>query len=290
MQPSYIDLAQVTKSNEFHGDKLQKGELLTVLGAAIVALNQLDAIKKTLFYGREFPNQRHNISENCRSIASGWTTHTITVVDGDPTKEIKTFSEQRAIDVIHAILGKATESGELLELLNETIRSKAFDPVNFGEEMFDGQWYDAIGCTAINMTFEQGQATNIAKLKKRFGDKFTAWYANNRDLVAERQTLEAGGALKEVADELTTRGTGIAAGANNVPTPTITPKELEYALNALSYDADCNTPDFAMAHNIVQRVMQQRESGAVAEKSSAIIGGITTIDQVNERFRTDPIG
>lgn len=255
MQPTYLDLCQATKSPDFHGDKLTKTEFFQAVDECVRALTVLDAVKKTLFYGREFPGHRFHISENCRSIASSW----FTMTKFEDRTETQVFSEQRAIDVIHAILGMATEAGELLELLARTVMTKDFDPVNFGEEVFDSQWYEAIGCKAVGMTFEEGQATNIAKLKKRFGAKFDAWYANNRDLVAERVILETNAkgnvehAYKEVSPGEALQGTGV-----NIPM--ITKRELEYAINALSYDAASNTPDFMMAQHIFDRIDKNRSA------------------------------
>ena len=45
----------------------------------------------------------------------------------------------------------------------------------------------------VHVTIEDVWETNIEKLRKRYGDKFTEGAANHRDLEAERAVLEAGG-------------------------------------------------------------------------------------------------
>lgn len=181
--PPYQDLAIRTKSGRFHGDKVSMAEFSTSVDDAIAALKRLDGIKKALFYGREF-EAKYPIQlghENCASLHWNWA----------DSKSGDAILPGTAIDIIHSILGKATESGESLELLKSTIENgNIFDSVNFHEEMFDGQWYDAIGCAATGYTFEQGQERNIAKLRERFPDKFTEDKAINRDHAAERVVLE----------------------------------------------------------------------------------------------------
>ena len=293
---NYIQQALITKSNEFHGDIMPRDELMKIIGVAIGALQKLDQVKKTLFYGRDFHKTGAHIFSNSRSIASGWLVNERYLGEGNSEQvETAVFSEQRAIDVIHSILGKATEAGEQLELLEKTLITKTFDPVNFGEEMFDGQWYDAIGCSAIGMTFEQGQALNIAKLKKRFGDKFTAWYANNRDLVAERKVLIGTDAVHNESLSGYAKQTGqmttIVAGMEfkdsdklvNLLDISISPSELESAINALSFDTACNMPDFKMTEQIVNRVMLNRKA---IEPRTASMMAPSELD----KFRTDPIG
>lgn len=186
----FMGLAQCTKSDQFHGELVTRDELLQTIGAAIAILNKLDAIKKSLFYGRAFQLQDElQGAITCAGIVQGWgKPH---MVDGVRSPSIRELvPTDKAVDIVHAILGKATEDGELLELLNEVIRTGNFDPVNFKEEMFDGQWYDAVGCAAIGVTFEEGQRNNIAKLRKRYGPKFSEYDANNRDLAGEREVLE----------------------------------------------------------------------------------------------------
>ena len=101
--------------------------------------------------------------------------------------------DEKALNIIHAIIGKATEAGELLEALYATAyRGETFDVVNAGEEIGDGFWYDALLARACGLTFDGIQRTNIAKLRHRFPNAFTEYDANNRDLFGERRILEEG--------------------------------------------------------------------------------------------------
>lgn len=251
---NYIEQACRTKSGTFHGDLIARTDLLNTIGAAIAALGALDACKKTLFYGRAYPMEaRAGIHGDCRSIASGWREVIPATVNGD-RDHYKSFSESRAIDVIHALIGKATEAGEGLELLLQTLKSNEFDAVNFKEETFDGQWYDAIGCAAIGYTFEEGQAQNIAKLRKRFPDKFTEDKANVRDLTAERQVLE-------------TKQTAIPDEKD-----TITVKQLASALNALSIDATMKTSDFLLAAAIMFEARRFYADGSPVDLNVMLFG------------------
>lgn len=170
---NYVEDALRTKSTNFHGDLVSKHRLTTVLEIAISDLNSLDVIKKALFYGKK----------PTIDFADFWPTVTL------PHSEI--LNESQVIDVIHAIIGKATEAGELLELLLKWLENSGdVDLPNLIEEIGDGQWYDAIAVAAIGTTFEKIQAINIAKLRARFPEKFTEHNAQNRDLFTERKILE----------------------------------------------------------------------------------------------------
>lgn len=95
--------------------------------------------------------------------------------------------------LIHATLGMASEVGELADALKKhIIYGKALDEINVLEENGDLSWYQAIGLSAIKRTMSESLERNVAKLKVRFGDKFDADKALNRDLVAERKALEGG--------------------------------------------------------------------------------------------------
>lgn len=96
--------------------------------------------------------------------------------------------------LVHAALGKLTEIGEFADELKKHIfYGKPLDPVNLMEEIGDGAWYDALaldsmGGSDLDFVLEKV----IAKLKKRYPEKFTEKDALNRDLEAERKVLEKG--------------------------------------------------------------------------------------------------
>lgn len=93
--------------------------------------------------------------------------------------------------LLHAALGACTEVGELQDMIKKhLIYSKEFDRVNVLEECGDILWYIALALDATGFTMEQAMERNIAKLRKRFPDKFTEELAKNRDLDAERKALE----------------------------------------------------------------------------------------------------
>lgn len=93
--------------------------------------------------------------------------------------------------LIHGMIGLCTETGELQDAIKkQLIYGKPLDITNIIEEVGDLMWYLAIILDACGSSFEQAFDRNIAKLKKRFPDKFTEHAALNRDLDAERAALE----------------------------------------------------------------------------------------------------
>ncbi len=187
----YIAEANVTASNNYHGDKVPLHHFQGVLTSAINAIRELDRIKKTLFYGRELPGlpEQHAIVTGCQQLPA--------VIDSEDAK--------RGELLLHSIVGTATEAGEQLELLaNVLFNNQAFDEVNFIEEMGDVFWYAAIGLNQVKATFGDVQQINIAKLRHRFPQKFNEYDANNRDLFGERKILEGGEVVPASIAGLTT--------------------------------------------------------------------------------------
>lgn len=93
--------------------------------------------------------------------------------------------------MLHAVLGMASEVGEIADALKKhIIYKRAIDMVNMIEESGDRMWYEALFLSAIKKTIPEAMEKNIAKLKVRFGDKFREDAAVNRDLAAERKALE----------------------------------------------------------------------------------------------------
>ena len=102
------------------------------------------------------------------------------------------------IRLLHSAAGMSTETGELLDMLKKSIfYGKDIDFVNMEEELGDLLWYVALAIKIMNLlgyatNFEQIQKKNIAKLKARYGEKFSEDAALNRDLDAERKILKDG--------------------------------------------------------------------------------------------------
>lgn len=99
----------------------------------------------------------------------------------------------RMIRVNHAILGLTGEVGELAGALERVVYyGKEADWTNFKEEIGDCLWYIALLCNALKLDMGEVMAANIAKLAKRYPEKFTEYLAaeENRNREAERITLE----------------------------------------------------------------------------------------------------
>lgn len=176
----YILQALQTKSPSFHGEKVSFAQFCDCIASCIAALQELDAIKKALFYGKV--TERLEGLTPDESLCSTMPTECLSL-SGDNTAE--------GIDVLHSILGIATEAGELLEALNMGFfGDDGFDIVNVTEELGDVFWYAAIMANVAGESFEEIQNVNIMKLRARFPDKFTEYDANNRNLELERAILE----------------------------------------------------------------------------------------------------
>ena len=173
---NYIEEANVTMSDGFHHEMVSQELFVDVLDSAIEALNDLDQIKKALFYGRSMNEELTMIDRDLRN-----NDIQIHGLHPDP---------QAGVRLLHGIIGIATEAGEMLEALRQGVEGGVFDFTNVAEEVGDNQWYAAAILRALKTDFESVQRTNIAKLRARFPNKFTEFDANNRNLDAERQILE----------------------------------------------------------------------------------------------------
>jgi len=174
----YIAEAAQTVSPGFYGELVPHRYLKFQLEKAIHVLNELDTIKKALFYG-----------EPLMGLPNGVPTPT----DGIGCPDTMGSDAGVCMDILHGILGVATEGGEMLEALYAAyFEGKDFDKVNLLEESGDVMWYLALllNKPQPGVTFEAVQHLNIDKLRKRYPDKFTNYDALNRNLEAEREVLE----------------------------------------------------------------------------------------------------
>jgi NTP pyrophosphatase (non-canonical NTP hydrolase) len=181
----YCSCANDTLSNNFYTDKVSFSEFHLVLTNFIKAANDLDKIKKALFYG-----VAHDLKDlNC------WPVEGLDISLSDGT--IKQWEENYNIhpQLIHSILGIAGESGELVELLLEGLYSDEFDTVNLFEELGDIFWFLHIPYKLAedpdSNKYQNTLRANLLKLDKRYKKKFSNEQAINRDLDQERKVLEA---------------------------------------------------------------------------------------------------
>lgn len=99
--------------------------------------------------------------------------------------------QDQLIHSLHAICGIVTEAGELMDAFKkEAFYGRPMNPTNIKEEIGDVLWYVALLCRTHNLTLEECMEANIAKLKVRYGDKFTEHAALNRNLTKEYASLE----------------------------------------------------------------------------------------------------
>lgn len=90
----------------------------------------------------------------------------------------------------HYLLGVGTEAGELQDILKKLlIYGKPVDRNHLVEEIGDVLWYLSRTLNLLDSTFEEAMTKNNAKLKARYGEKFTEHAALNRDLTKEKVIL-----------------------------------------------------------------------------------------------------
>jgi NTP pyrophosphatase (non-canonical NTP hydrolase) len=100
-------------------------------------------------------------------------------------------ASQDIIDIDHAITGIFTEGAEMADAFKRyKYYGTELDTVNLKEEIGDLLWYTQLLCYALGTTMDEAMDTNEAKLKARFGDKFSEEAAVTRDLDTEREILE----------------------------------------------------------------------------------------------------
>jgi hypothetical protein len=165
----YMGATEATELKFPNGLKLNDVQITFLSQAAASAHNSgnaLDALKKHLVYGKDIG----------------------LAVDGELANEVELTSEQA--EILHAALGKVTESIEFFDAVINWIAGKEPDRVNLAEEVGDGWWYDMILCRLWNIPPGMIMDANIAKLAARYPEKFNQNDALVRDLGNERGVLQ----------------------------------------------------------------------------------------------------
>ena len=160
-----------------------KNELLHTLAMFNTVGEMLDCLKKKIYYNnpKKYNEKFQELSDSLKFFDKCADNHhsecVETILDVNPR-------------VFHGIIGIATEAAELVAALQKNISGHQLDPVNVQEEMNDINWYQAILNNSLGLVWEEGMERNIAKLKKRYPEKYSDEAAEVRDLAAEREILE----------------------------------------------------------------------------------------------------
>lgn len=153
--------------------------LAGVLQIYIAAGNMLDQIKKHVFYGKDYNDDK--LKEEFINIVAS-----LEQIKPAIAGEMEEGPMDVNPRVFHALVGIATEATELMEALTQP----QLDAFNVLEEFGDLNWYQAIGIDALGGDFGNILRTNIEKLRARYPEKFDNDRAINRDTDAERRILE----------------------------------------------------------------------------------------------------
>lgn len=180
----YQELALRTESvvDEVVADK---AELLHTLAMFVTVGEMLDCLKKKIYYKnpKKYNEQFDKLSTDLKFFTSCTDRHHC-----DQHEQVLEGVNPR---VFHAIIGIATEASELVNALQKNVTGHELDAVNVAEEWGDACWYgDGILHHALDIDSMVTRTRNIAKLAKRYPEKYTNEAAEDRDLDAERAILE----------------------------------------------------------------------------------------------------
>lgn len=151
--------AKTDAHGNYNFSEATRTRLINALRRYLTSMQELDAIKRDIFYVKSTP-------EDLVNTPRGYT---------------------------HGILGIATESQELCEtFLDHLENGTPLDEVNLREECGDILWYVACVLREAGTDFGASMNGNIAKLRTRFPDKFTEGAAlKPRDKKKEMDAMTA---------------------------------------------------------------------------------------------------
>lgn len=155
--------------------------------AFLVAAARMDDWKSRLFYGKS-KYTRTNFDFDKFAAASQFPDFVFT---GQP-KSLRNIDNPQ---LIHAILGIATEGAELVENLLEVAHTGQVDHEriasmnNMVRETGDVDWFQELLASAIGVPIEKSRSTNIARLAVRFPAKFSEFAAVARADEAPESSL-----------------------------------------------------------------------------------------------------
>jgi hypothetical protein len=173
-------LARLSHKNRFL-------KLLSLLADYSVICEQLDVFKKGIFYGKE---------QSLESVDQLEIPVFVSILENH-FKNALDNADFDFVNLLHGIVGKATEIGELVDAFAQPLsEGKTFDLINIGEEIGDDQWYSARVLETIRKTFDEVQMANLRKLQDKASGRYKQGSFNSdeaiiRDVKTERTNLEA---------------------------------------------------------------------------------------------------
>ena len=170
----------------------------SLLGSLVAMGKVADLFKRRLYYGQEFDalamrRAIEDVTSHSQNLGSILDVYGAAINNRLPVpKALNMQGDMDRVDIrlLHCALGCFTESVEMVECLQKQYETGVLDKVNFGEEVGDVEWYQAIGFDASGVSEASCREANIAKLRKRYPDAFTALDATERNLEQEREALE----------------------------------------------------------------------------------------------------
>lgn len=184
---TFIDNALRTESRpERLGMNL--GGTLRVLSLLAAAAAVADTFKRGVFYGKGL--NKPKLEGELRTLQDALYDAQTVLQRLDVPEDTPVPITAPNLRLLHGAVGIFGESGEMIEALIKQIQTGELDTVNFGEETGDVDWYKAIIHDETGVDETVTREAVVAKLKARYGDKFTSDAATSRDLAAERAVLE----------------------------------------------------------------------------------------------------
>ncbi len=176
----YKEVSKKTLSTQFHCDQ-QKVELL--LHAVMGILTETEELLDNHLIQKD----EINILEEVGDI-----TWYLAIIGREYNLDFNITTTSQNIDSFDIVISIIKESCKLLDIL----KKKIFYNKDINDELFKGISLQVMGLiksyvTHHSIDLENSFDINIAKLKSRYGDKFSSDRAINRDTESERKILES---------------------------------------------------------------------------------------------------
>lgn len=165
--------------------------LLALMNRQVHLGNQIGALKKKIFYG----DKRPKVTDEVKNAK---TEHGYLMKYFESYRYAhNNLAPLKFMRLLHGIMGKSDEVGELNSAFLFYLKTGRLDEVNMKEELGDDGWYTGITVDALETTFESIWAANNRKLlgteneEGRYKNGFSSKDAVNRNLKRERKLLES---------------------------------------------------------------------------------------------------